>query len=559
LDRVSQSYREALKVLRPRYRKLIAVCAGIVLAGVPVAAICYWCNQYVERQGQEEVALAAKRAIALSETRLGRVIAGLNDLADRGVNSCSPDYVKAMHQTAFAVSPIKELAIVSADGETLCTNLGIPLGRREIVSRPVATSGADFVIEVVRIEGRDDPMVRVRRIVSDGRDSLAALVPSDLLLLKVSPHVGPFPIFLRLTTRDGTLIEESGAALAEDDGPDDRIVVHMRSNDYGLAVLASTSLATVHASYLGARLVGPAVGLFILLLVFALRAYTRYRKNPIVEIERGLKANEFVPYFQPILDITSGKLIGAEVLVRWRKSDGTIVPPASFIPLAESSGLIFDMTRALMKRVCAEAGNAFGQRPRLMIAFNMTAAHFLDDKTVMQVHDLFAASPIALTQVVLEVTERQPLEDLETARRVVAGLQVHGVRVAIDDVGTGHGGLSYLLKLGVDILKIDKLFIDAIGAERYSTTIIKSLCELAHGMRMEIVAEGVETFDQVAYLRDQGVRYAQGYVFAPPLPCASFLKLLDAADPLPNATQQPATGLPPAPPRHAAGLRVAAA
>jgi sensor c-di-GMP phosphodiesterase-like protein len=526
---------------------------------VPVAAIGYWSSQYIEWQGQEEVSLAAKRAIALSEKRLGSVVAGLKDLADRGIKSCGADHVKAMHETAFAISPIKEVAIVNSDGETLCTNLGIPLGHRDIVSRPVATSDADFVIEVVRIDGRDDPMVRIRRIVSNGRESLAALVPADLLLPKVSPHVGPFPIFLRLTTRDGTLIEESGAALDENEAPEGRIIVHVRSNEYGLAVLASTSLAMVHASYLGVRLVGPAVGLFILLLAFALRAYTRYRQNPIVEIARGLKANEFVPYFQPILDITSGKLIGAEVLVRWRKPDGTMLPPASFLPLAESSGLIFDLTRALIKRVGAEAGEAFGRRPRLMISFNMTAAHFLTDATVTEVQDLFEASPIALNQVVLEVTERQPLEDLATARRVIAGLQELGVRIAIDDVGTGHGGLSYLLKLGVDILKIDKLFIDAIGTERYSTTIIKSLCELARDMRMEIVAEGVETFEQVAYLREQGVRYAQGYVFAPALPCASFLRLLEAADPLPNAAQRSADGLPPGPPRHAADRGVAAA
>lgn len=546
-------------MLRPRYRKLIAVCAGVVLAGVPVAAIGYWSSQYADRQGQEEVALAARRAIALAETRLGSVIAGLNDLAGRGVTSCSADHVKAMHETAFAISPIKELAIVNTDGETLCTNLGIPLGRRDIVSRPVATSSAAFVIEVVRIEGRDEPMVRIRRIVSDGRDGLAALVPADLLLPKVSPHVGPFAIFLRLTTRDGTLIEESGASLADDEAPEDRVVVHVRSNEYGLAVVASTSLAMLHMSYLGVRLAGPAVGLFILLLAFAVRAYTRYRENPIVEIERGLKANEFVPYFQPILDITSGKLVGAEVLVRWRKSDGTIVPPASFIPLAESSGLIFDLTRMLMKRVCAEAGNAIGQRLGMMISFNMTAAHFLDGATVSEVHDLFAASPIALSQVVLEVTERQPLEDLIAARGVVADLQALGVRIAIDDVGTGHGGLSYLLKLAVDIIKIDKMFVDAIGAERYSAAIVKSLCELARGMRMEIIAEGVENFDQVSYLRDQGVRYAQGYVFAPPLPCASFLQLLEAADPLPNAAPRSADGLPPGPPREAPDPRVAAA
>jgi sensor c-di-GMP phosphodiesterase-like protein len=104
--------------------------------------------------------------------------------------------------------------------------------------------------------------------------------------------------------------------------------------------------------------------------------------------------------------------------------------------------------------------------------------------------------------------------------------------VAIDDVGTGHGGLSYMLKLGVNYLKIDKMFVDAIGTERYSTTIIETLINLALSMRMEIFAEGVETLDQVRYLREHGIFLAQGYAFAPPLPGSLFRQLLEAAHPL---------------------------
>jgi EAL domain-containing protein (putative c-di-GMP-specific phosphodiesterase class I) len=131
------------------------------------------------------------------------------------------------------------------------------------------------------------------------------------------------------------------------------------------------------------------------------------------------------------------------------------------------------------------------------------------------------------------VTERQPLENLNNTRRVIAALQDLGVRVAIDDVGTGHGGLSYILKLGADIIKIDKMFIDALGSDNHSTTIIETLVDLAGSMRMDVIAEGVETFEQVAALRERGVRTAQGYVFAPPLPARSFLQLLEAIDPRP--------------------------
>ena len=110
-------------------------------------------------------------------------------------------------------------------------------------------------------------------------------------------------------------------------------------------------------------------------------------------------------------------------------------------------------------------------------------------------------------------------------------MQGLGVAIAIDDVGTGHSGLSYMLKLGADLIKIDKMFIDAIGTDRNSTTIIETLVDLARNMHMDIIAEGVERFEQVVLLRDLGIQAAQGYVFAPPLPASSFLQLIEAIDP----------------------------
>ena len=148
-----------------------------------------------------------------------------------------------------------------------------------------------------------------------------------------------------------------------------------------------------------------------------------------------------------------------------------------------------------------------------------------------------------MSQIVLEVTEREPLEDLDMARRVIAAAQELGCKIAIDDVGTGHGGLSYMLKLGANYLKIDKMFVDAIGTERYSTTIIETLINLAQSMRMEIFAEGVESFEQVKYLRERGIFLAQGYAFAPPLPGPLFRQLLEAAHPLGG---EGTTGTPPA-------------
>ncbi len=119
---------------------------------------------------------------------------------------------------------------------------------------------------------------------------------------------------------------------------------------------------------------------------------------------------------------------------------------------------------------------------------------------------------------------------------MIAALQRLGVQVAIDDVGAGHSGLSYMLKLGVDVIKIDKMFVDSLDVDGNSTAIVRTLIELAQNLRMEIVAEGVETFEQVMQLRNLGIRAAQGHVFAPPLPCASFIQLVEAIDPLPKPT-----------------------
>jgi EAL domain-containing protein (putative c-di-GMP-specific phosphodiesterase class I) len=182
------------------------------------------------------------------------------------------------------------------------------------------------------------------------------------------------------------------------------------------------------------------------------------------------------------------------------------------------------------------------KRPHLKVSFNLTAQHFADEQIVMDVRRIFGKSPLRLSQVVFEMTERQPLEDLTETRRVIASLQGLGVRIAIDDVGTGHGGLSYMLKLGVDIIKIDKMFVDALGSDRYSNTIVETLIDLAHNMRMQVIAEGVENFEQVVQLREIGIRAAQGYVFAPPLPGSAFLKLTEALDPIKKADGAAAAG-----------------
>ena len=512
-------------------RNIVAIVVGAVLAGVPLVAFNFWLDGLIDRQGEVEVGTSAKRAIALAEARVKDAVAKLDDLAARGVDSCEPGQIEAMRYATFSTIPVKEVAIVGPDGETLCTDLGLPLGERTMLSSELLVGATGYWFDIVTL-ATGEHMVRLRRQVGAGPNGVAALVPATLFLPQVSTQGGPFSAYARIMTRQGATIGDVGPRPKGDVGSN--FVANIKSDKFGFDVEILTSRARIAAEhadlkwfgFLGAGIIMAIITGFVILVT------RRSPHNPVAEIERALEVGEFVPYYQPIVDIRSGQLRGAEVLARWRKPDGTLVLPGAFIPLMESSGLIYNLTRKLMRKVCVEAGPTIGRRPELRIAFNFAGKLFSEPTIVKDVRNIFSNSPIKFSQVVLEVTERDPIENFTETRQIIAALQGLGVRIAIDDVGTGHSGLSYMLKLGVDIIKIDKMFVDAIGTDRNSTTIVETLVDLARNMRMDVVAEGVENFEQVMHLRALGVRSAQGYVFAPPLPGSSFLQLVEAIDPL---------------------------
>jgi sensor c-di-GMP phosphodiesterase-like protein len=419
--------------------------------------------------------------------------------------------------------------------------MGNPLDQPRVVSTEPVAAGNPVLMEVVKLGPAGETWVRFRKPGAGSANGIAALVPVSLFVPQVSNAGQPMSFHARTLTVGGTLIGESGHA-SDNQGADDLIAADEVSNRYALRTHITAPPSDLAPGQSDLRAIGVLVSslLAIFILSLAVLLPRRERANPVAEIERALSAGEFVPYFQPIVDIRSGRLRGAEVLARWRKPDGSIVLPAAFIPLVESSGMIIELTRSLMRCALQEAGPALGKRPHLTISFNLTARHFADEEIVEDVRSIFKRSPLKMSQLVLEVTERQPIENLTETRRVIAALQGLGCKVAIDDVGSGHSGLSYMLKLGADIIKIDKIFIDSIGTDRNSNTIIETLIDLAQNMRMDVVAEGVESFEQVVHLRDLGIRAAQGYVFAPPLPASAFLELVEAIDPLKTREQEPA-------------------
>jgi sensor c-di-GMP phosphodiesterase-like protein len=442
----------------------------------------------------------------------------------------------------MSTTPLKEVAVVDAAGRDLCPETGATTVAA-LLSREMRTTDDRVYLAVVRAVGVGERALRISWHRPGDALNLIAYIPADVFLPDgLNAQAAGEPV-VRVMLNEGSLIAAPSDRHEGASEGNDSIRAHNESTRYPLIATATVSRSAVFAEHAELRTLGAFGGGALALLTFALALVVpwRARANPVDAMERALENGEFVPYYQPIVDLRTGKIVGAEVLMRWRKGDGTVVPPALFIPLAESSGLIVPMTRALMVAARDECAQVLGLRPGVKLGFNLTARHFDDEDIVETIQEVFAASPVRLSQVVLEVTERQPLEDLGTARRVIAALQELGCKVAIDDVGTGHGGLSYILKLEVNHIKIDKMFIDAIGTDRYSSTIIEMLVTLAGDMHMEVFAEGVETFQQVGYLRDRGIFLAQGYAFAPPLPGPMFRQLLETAHPLGSSDAPPAT------------------
>src|SRR5437588_3425907 len=229
--------------MTPSHRsKFVGIVLGVLLAGVPAGLFHYWVGRYIDREGQEEVANIARRSIWLADRRLDRVVAGLATLASRNADLCGPSYIQAMRETAFAITPMKEISVIAPDGRAMCTDVGVSLGERRIISPPTVTQSG-VVLEVVRVVDRAEPMVRVRHKIGDDGTALAALVPGDLLIPQAAVRRSLNAAYARVTSRDGTLIAEAGARITDDDTGKERIVTHQQSGPFGLVATVSISSA----------------------------------------------------------------------------------------------------------------------------------------------------------------------------------------------------------------------------------------------------------------------------------------------------------------------------
>jgi diguanylate cyclase (GGDEF)-like protein/PAS domain S-box-containing protein len=244
-------------------------------------------------------------------------------------------------------------------------------------------------------------------------------------------------------------------------------------------------------------------------------------------LRRALQSDEFQLHYQPLLNLRDGRILGAEALIRWHRPDGTLIPPAAFIPVAERSGLIIPIGEWVLNEACRQAMIWRKRLARdLSIAVNLSVAQFARGNIVEAVLNALNNSGLPAHALELELTESVLLRDTEVALQTMTALKGIGARLAIDDFGTGFSSLAYVKRLPVDKLKIDRSFIKDLAESPQDTAIVKSIIQLAHTLQLQVTAEGVETVGQLAVLRDFGCDQIQGYLISRPLPHFEVLKLL---------------------------------
>jgi diguanylate cyclase (GGDEF)-like protein/PAS domain S-box-containing protein len=256
------------------------------------------------------------------------------------------------------------------------------------------------------------------------------------------------------------------------------------------------------------------------------------------ELTRAVERGEFTVHYQPTVELATGRFAGVEALVRWNHPERGLVPPLEFIPLAEQTGLIVPIGRFVLREACRQMRTwqlRHPSRPPMKVSVNLSARELDEPGLVGAVRDALNDSGLDPASLVLEITESLLLVDLPATVRKLLELRALGVRLAVDDFGTGYSSLAYLQNLPVDILKIDKSFVDRIGTSSEDETgddgarqpvMVSAISQLGHALNLQLVAEGIEQPQQVSTLRRLDCQFGQGYLFARPLPAEALTALL---------------------------------
>jgi EAL domain-containing protein (putative c-di-GMP-specific phosphodiesterase class I) len=246
-------------------------------------------------------------------------------------------------------------------------------------------------------------------------------------------------------------------------------------------------------------------------------------------LHQAIERQDFVVYYQPIVALDTSDICGFEALVRWQHHERGFISPDAFIPIAEETGLIIPLGGWVLQEACRQMGVWQAQFPHLaslQISVNLSGKEFFQSDLVARIDTILRQTKLKPSGLKLEITESVIMDNAETAATMLEQLRALGTQVSIDDFGTGYCSLSYLHTFPLDVLKVDQSFVSRMGENGINAEIVRTIVALAHNLGLKVVAEGVETAEDVERLSALGCEYGQGYYFAKPLSAEAATQLL---------------------------------
>lgn len=467
------------------------------------------------------------RSIVRMELAADRAVSTIADIHIAGLTQCSADTMDEFRKLIFSVASIKDIRLW--DGQNTCAGFNSGTTARDLVETNEWIDARNPTIQFASDLSSENSRFKIRW--TDEEFDVVAVLSTGGLLDDIIPAALRDRVSMKVVLNDGRTVaayelddvEAETSAVSDSD-----FLTQSKSERYPI-----TASTTISQGFLNDWL--GFTSLQLKLLIVSLSIVIGFLTSRAVfrpldaggEIDAALKNQEFIPHYQPIISLSTGKVVGFEMLARWQRKSGELVSPAKFIPLVENLNRVDGLTFSLLRQAGVDIAPLLRKNPDLKFSFNVTTEQFLSRRFFSNLLDILADGDFPLTCVVVEITERQQITDMELARKTVLSYAQMGIRVAIDDAGTGHNGLSSIQTLEAGILKLDKFFIDGIVENEKSRHMVEMLCQLAKEYNMHVVAEGIETAEQAAVTMAMGIHEAQGFYFSRPVPVDQLLQQID--------------------------------
>lgn len=517
---------------RLRNRKLLKWPAMILMVLASTAFFAYATNSFVHSvhaaQNRDRLQELAHSTLDRAELGADYAFAALTELAEKSDLTCGERSLELFRSQVHQRSIVKDIRILDARGFTRCAAFPEVLGGADIrVNLGAMRDTRNELVKLVPLQLRRQSALGVVWVLN--RDTiLLATVSTGTLVYDVLPKALRKGNAAQLVLEDNTLIaahDGTGLELGQAPGKDVQPLIFRAASDrypFHAEIRIFDHLLMRWNNRIGVShpISGGVFGFLFGLL--AIRALSKPRGID-AEINDALEAGQFKAFAQPIFDLKSGAITGCEILARRLLNDGTVVSPGEFVALAEQTGQIDAINWQVMDDALTQLRPFLRQNKHFTAAFNIGAQQLMQPSFISELRAHVREARVGSRQITIEVTERQQFHDMDVAAAIMGRMKEHGFHIAIDDAGTGHSGLSHIQKLGADIIKIDRFFVDQVVHDPSARSLIKMLVRLAGDLRMTTVAEGIETEEQMKALAQLGVDKGQGYLVSKALPLKTFV------------------------------------